>query len=200
MAVLSRRTRAYDAFIATTNWRNIMFEQIIRNTPTWVWGLLLGLLSLGISQSFSRTVGLRRVTVMSLAMAGLSLFGTVSAFGSASQVLLTWLAAAIGVAAFVLSRPLAVSTTYDPATRRFYLPGSWVPLGLMMGIFFTKYVVGVTLAMQPALVHQSGPALAAAALYGAFSGAFVARAARLLRLALRVQAGPNSAAQAAGNV
>jgi hypothetical protein len=176
-----------------------MFEQILRNTPVWVWGLLLGLLSLGISQSFNRTVGLRRVTVMSLAMAGLSLFGTVSAFGSASQVLLTWLAAAIGVAGFVLSRPLPATTSYDPATRRFYLPGSWVPLGLMMGIFVTKYVAGVMLAMQPALAHQSGPALAAAALYGAFSGAFVARAIRLLRLARQAQTGPNLAAQAAGN-
>jgi hypothetical protein len=175
-----------------------MFEQILRNTPMWVWGLFLGLLSLGISQSFNRTAGLRRVTVTSLAMAGLSLYGTVSAFGSASAVLLAWLAAAVGVAVFILSRPLAAQTRYDSDTRRFFLPGSWVPLGLMMGIFLTKYVVGVMLALQPALMHQSGTAIAVAALYGAFSGAFLSRAVRLLRLALRVQAGRGATAPAAG--
>jgi hypothetical protein len=176
-----------------------MFEQVIRHTPLWVWGLLLALVFLGVSQLFNRTVGLRRVTIMSLAMAGLSLYGTVSAFGSGSGVLLAWLAAAVGVAGLVLSRPLAPQTSYDPATRRFFLPGSWVPLVLMMGIFLTKYVVGVMLAMQPALAHQAGLALAVAALYGAFSGAFISRAARLLRLALRAQAGPGRVTPAAGN-
>jgi hypothetical protein len=176
-----------------------MSEQIIRNTPLWVWGLLLGLLSFGINQLFDRTVGIRRVIIMSLAMAGLSLYGTVSVFGSASSVLLAWLAAAVGVAVFILSRPLAAQTRYDPVTRNFFLPGSWVPLALMMGIFFTRYVVGVALAMQPGLAHQLGPALAVAALYGAFSGAFISRAARLLRLAMRVQAEPNRVAPAAGN-
>lgn len=176
-----------------------MFEQVIRNTPLWVWGLLLGLVSVGVNQLFNRTVGLRRVMVMSLAMAGYSLYGTVSAFGGAPLVLLAWLAAAGAVTGIVLLRPLAAQTRYDPATRSFSLPGSWVPLALMMGIFCTKYVVGVMLALQPALAHEAGPGIAVGALYGAFSGAFIARAARLLRLAVRVQGLPDSGAAATSN-
>lgn len=175
-----------------------MFEQIIRNTPLWVWGLLLALASFGVNQLFNRTVGLRRVTIMALAMAALSLYGTVSAFGGAPQVLLAWLAAAAGVAGIVLPRPLPAQTRYDPDRRRFFLPGSWVPLALMLGIFCTKYVMGVTLAMQPALAHDANLALAVGALYGAFSGAFIARAARLLQFALRVQAAPVAVAPTAG--
>jgi len=54
----------------------------------------------------------------------------------------------------------------------------------MMGIFFTKYAVGVTLALQPALARDLPVALALSAVYGAFSGVFLARAARLWRLVL----------------
>ena len=72
---------------------------------------------------------------------------------------------------------------YCNASRRFDLPGSAMPLVLIMGIFLTKYLVGVELAMQPALARDSAFALQIAALYGAFSGLFVARAMRLWRLA-----------------
>ena len=49
----------------------IMITQIVTHTPTWVWGLLLALLWLGLKQSVSRTASLRRVTVMPLVMTGL---------------------------------------------------------------------------------------------------------------------------------
>ena len=64
------------------------------------------------------------------------------------------------------------------------MPGSAVPLALMMGIFFTKYAVGVTLGMHLAQANDVSFALAVSALYGAFSGVFAGRAARLWRLAL----------------
>ena len=63
--------------------------------------------------------------------------------------------------------------------------GSVVPLALMMGIFFTKYVVAVQLAMHPHLAHQTDVALVVGSLYGAFSGIFAARGIRLWMRALR---------------
>ena len=64
------------------------------------------------------------------------------------------------------------------------VPGSAVPLALMMGIFLTKYAVGVTLAMHLVQAGDLAFAMSLSALYGAFSGVFAARAARLWRLAL----------------
>ena len=58
----------------------------------------------------------------------------------------------------VLQFPLPAGTRYDAAERRIHQPGSFVPLALMMGIFFTKYGVGVSLAMHPALVGVHPPA------------------------------------------
>jgi hypothetical protein len=69
------------------------------------------------------------------------------------------------------------------------MPGSVVPLLLILGIFMTKWLVGVQLAIVPRLAADVGFALPVAALYGVFTGLFAGRAARLWRLALRPVAG-----------
>ncbi|MBT9507000.1 MAG: hypothetical protein IV109_10400 [Rhodoferax sp.] len=162
-----------------------MLNQILANTPRWVWVLLVALLWLGLSQAVTRTASLKRITLMPLAMIGLSLYGTVAAFGAEPQVLLVWLCAGGLMAALVLQQPLQDATHFDTWKRRFTLPGSWVPLMLILGIFMTRYIVGAVTAMQPALAHDASFSLAFGALYGAFSGVFLARAARLWRLALQ---------------
>ena len=68
--------------------------------------------------------------------------------------------------------------TYDPATRTFFLRGSWIPMALILGIFLTKYVVGVDVAMNPGLARDGQYTLIVGALYGVFSGIFAGRAAR----------------------
>ncbi len=161
-----------------------MLMQILTHTPRWVFALFAALLVLGLSQLAGRRARLRRVTVLPLAMVGLSLWGTVSAFPRQPVVLLGWLAALALVAALVTRRPLPAGTAYDPASRQFALPGSAWPLVLMMGLFFTKYAVGVTLATAPALALDAGFGWVVSAVYGALSGVFLGRAARLWKLAL----------------
>ena len=163
----------------------MLSHNIIIATPHWVWGLLLALVALGLSQMFTRSVSLRRITLLPLAMVALSLYSTVSALGATPQVLLTWLTACALAAWCVSQRRLPVGTRFDAATRRFTLPGSALPLLLIMGIFLTKYAFGVQRAMVPALALDGTLALVASTLYGAFSGVFAARAARLWRLALQ---------------
>jgi hypothetical protein len=60
-----------------------------------------------------------------------------------------------------------------------------VPLTLFMGIFITKYAVGISIGMQASLARDVNFALAVSTLYGAFSGIFLARAARLWHMALQ---------------
>ena len=159
---------------------------IVKQTPTWVWGLFTGLAVLGLSQVRDRTQSLVRVSIVPVAMTAFSAWGMVSAFGSSAQfagVLAAWLATAAMVAAIVsLGTPAA---RYDAATRTYALPGSFVPLLLIAGIFLVKYAVGVELAMQPQRVQDTSFALPIATLYGVFNGLFVGRAARLWKLAHR---------------
>lgn len=160
-----------------------LIGQILMNTPLWVWGLLAALLVLGWSQTRSRSVGLARITLLPLGLGALSLYGTFSAFGASPAVLGSWLAATALLLLIVTQMPLPAGAAYNPARRQFELPGSWVPMALIMGIFLTKYMVGVGLAMDPAMAANTGLTLAIATLYGVFSGIFAGRAVRLLRLA-----------------
>lgn len=159
---------------------------VLRNTPVWVWGLLAAFLALGISQLRDRTASLARVSLMPVAMTVFSVWGTFSALRTSPQfglAVVAWLIAAL-LAFAVLGRGRA-NAQYDPARRVFRLPGSAAPLLLVVGIFLVKYVVGVDLVMAPQLVQDTAYVLCVAALYGAFTGAFVGRAVRLWRLPLR---------------
>lgn len=158
----------------------------LRGTPGWVWALLAGLVWLGATQLRDRTASLARVTVMPLVMVALSVWGIAGAFGSSPMfgyTMLMWmLAAAVAFALVGAMRP-PVGTGYDPAGRMFFLPGSAVPLLLIAGIFVTRYVVNVDVAIHPAVARDGGYTLVVGGLYGLFSGVFLGRAARLWRLA-----------------
>jgi fucose 4-O-acetylase-like acetyltransferase len=161
-----------------------MFTKIMLNTPFWVWILLAALLALGYSQTSSRSIGLRRLVIISVAMIVLSLYGTVSAFGPSPLVLGAWLAACAVVVSLVVLRPAPKGTAYDGLRGSYTLPGSWLPLFITLGIFCTKYAVGVTLAMHPSMAGHTLFAVLVSMLYGLFSGFFAGRALRLWRLAL----------------
>ena len=175
-----------------------MLWSIVQGTPHWVWALLAALLWLGGSQLLPRRVGLRRALLAPLALAAFSAWGLASAFATqrAAGALLTWLLAMALAASISLAlrRAPPAGVRYDAQALRFALPGSPVPLALILGIFLTKYLVGVELALQPALAHDAALALAIAALYGVFNGIFVARAARLWRLARAAAPGLATAA------
>ena len=161
---------------------------ILRGTPPWVWGLLAGLLALGFSQARDRTASVTRIAVMPVAMTVFALWGLVTAFGASvmfAAVVATWLGAALVPALAIGLRGRPDGVRYEPEARRFSLPGSWVPMALIAGIFLTKYAVGVELALQPNRVLDTAFALTVAAVYGVFSGIFTGRALRLLRLAAR---------------
>ena len=166
-----------------------MLIQIITHTPTWVFGLLALLLWLGGRQLRAGQVSLVRMAVMPVAMASLSVYGVWSAFGGTPLAALAW--------ALALLLSPATGARYHPESRSFSMPGSALPLALMMGIFFTKYAMGVALVMHPGLAQDAAVALPVSALYGAFSGGFVARALRLWQLVLRTPARSTPAAPAA---
>lgn len=158
---------------------------IVKNTPVWVWGLLAALVALGLSQWRNRSASLTRVTVMPVAMTAFSVYGVISAFGAGGQlpvVLGLWAAGAAITLALWGRRPAPEGSRYDAASRQFALPGSALPLMLILGIFFTKYLVGVELSLQASQAQTLGFAAPISLLYGVFSGVFAARTLALLRL------------------
>lgn len=163
----------------------LMLTQILAGTPPWVFALFALLLWLGGRQLLSHRLSLSRAISMPVAMTALSIYGVLSVFSRQPIAVLGWAAAALAAGFLVLRRPLPDTTRYDAAARRFHLSGTAVPLALMMAIFFTKYTVGVQVAMHPALPGNLSFALCMGVLYGAFSGIFMARGLRLWKLAVR---------------
>jgi len=159
-----------------------MFITILQHTPTWVFGLLA---ALGVAQGFPRTVTLRRSAVLPLALVGISLLGVLSAFGIEPLTLLAWAMGLSGAVAALHGRVDASAVHFSPITQRFQVPGSWVPLALMLGLFAVKFGAGVMLANDPELRQSAGFALPASAAYGLFSGVFLGRAMALWALARR---------------
>ena len=161
-----------------------MLTQVFLHTPKWVYILFATLLWLGAKQLLAGSVSLVRVTLVPVVMTGLAVIGVATAFGDSPLTLLAWCGAALVSLGGVLQRGVPASTRYHAASRSFQVAGSAVPLVLMMGIFFTKYTVGVLLAMHPDLAHQPGFAFGISTLYGMFTGVFTGRAVRLWKLAI----------------
>lgn len=160
-----------------------MIIQIISHTPIWVWAVFALITWLGLKQALPGTSSLRRVTLITLAMLGLSLYGTVSVFGLVGTLLVTWGCSLAVAATLAAQQSLNPLTRYNTWTQRVELPGSWVPLVLMLGIFITKFLVGITSAMRPDVLHHPAFSYGIGVIYGGFSGVFAGRTVRLWRLA-----------------
>jgi hypothetical protein len=127
-----------------------MLIQILQNAPAWVWGLLAALVALGLLQCRDRALSLARGILTPMAMVGLSLFGLGSTFGAQPLPGVAWLEGLAIGAIFALATRLWAGIGWQPAERRLTVPGSWLPLALILAIFATRFVVGAALAMQPA--------------------------------------------------
>lgn len=162
-----------------------MFIAVVHNTPFWVWGLLAGLVALGLSQTRTREVSLTRLTVLPLALLGLSFAGVVGAFGRMPLALAAW---GTGVAvALTLGRRLVATRRAAASQHRGFVvvPGSVLPLVLILALFGVKYFAGASLGMHPALASDSGFAAGCSLAYGVFAGLFAARALSLRQATAR---------------
>jgi len=117
-----------------------------------------------------------------LVMTLLSLGGTLSSFGMTPALIMAWAMAAAVVALAISGMRAPRGSGYDAATGCFLLPGSWMPIALILAIFVLKYALGVLLAMDRDLARNTSFAITVAALYGSLAGMFLGRARGLLRL------------------
>nr|WP_298125680.1 DUF6622 family protein [uncultured Pseudoxanthomonas sp.] len=153
---------------------------ILAHTPLWVFGLFFGLVYLGSVQSRTRQVSRNRLIVLPIAMLAWSVYSVWWTFDAHLTALSAWACGWVAVVAISLVRAPSRRASYDASTKQFTVPGSWVPLALMMGIFFFKYAVAVIHAMKPGVLDTTTAVFVVAGVYGFFSGLFMARALRML--------------------
>ncbi len=165
------------------------FSFILQHTPLWVWLMLLAMLfvvtGFGALMAFPRQRTIRSAIVVPAVMIVLSFSGVVSAFGIHAADLTGWLA---GLALAMKLSDVAgfwKGVTWSESDRRLSVPGSWIPMGLNLGIFFTKFAAGILLAMRHDFATDALFGAMVGFVYGAFSGAFLSRAMVMWRIAAR---------------
>lgn len=159
-----------------------MFQSILGHTPVWVWMLLGGLIALGLRQTRPRSLSATRVRWLPALVAALSLYAATNGLHRPGIALVAWLGGfALALALCASGEP--AGATYDEVTRRYAVPGSWVPLAVILTIFVTRYVAIVAVAVRPGLAGVAVFVAAVAVIGGICSGVFCGRAASLLRIA-----------------
>ena len=156
-----------------------MLQQIIRGTPIGVWLVLAALVALGLKQTKPRTVGSRRAAILPAAFVVLSLVGVLSAFGASLLGGVAWACGVVGSLTIGPRLLPRIRASWQAAGDTLQVPGSWLPLVLILALFGIKYAAGVSLAMHPVLVHEDDFVAACSLAYGVFSGLFAARARQL---------------------
>jgi hypothetical protein len=160
-----------------------MLLDILGHTPAWVFIVFVVLVVLGARLARTSRIGVVRLAIVPVVMAGWSLSALAQAFGTGSPALVVWAALVAGAIVVALRLPMRRDVQYSPSDRSFTVPGSLAPLALMMTIFFMRYAVAVSLAIRPEWAHDATFALGLGALSGCVSGAFVLRALRIARTA-----------------
>jgi hypothetical protein len=162
-----------------------MIRGILEHTPVWVWVVFAVIVLLGLQQTRTRDVSIGRATVLPGVMILLSLSGVLGAF---AHVPLAWAAWAVGVGLTLTFAGKAVAAHgASRSTRPGHLrvPGSLIPIALILAVFVTKYAAGIMLALNPSLAASTPVAVALSLVYGAFSGLFLARAQSLRAVLLQ---------------
>lgn len=164
-----------------------MLQQILSHTPVWVWVILITLLYFGTLASRDRVQNLRRLTILPVMMACLSIQGQLQQFGWNALALLSW-AGAVWLGAQIAMRMANADNMRVESASHIWVRGSWLPLTLMMLIFVGKYVQGISFAMQPALGTDTGAILVCSIAFGLVNGILLSKLLRVRQLLKKAQA------------
>lgn len=148
---------------------------IIQGTPVWVWVLLVFLLSRGFKALSSRTVPLSRLAIIPLIFTAWGIVHLALNPLAGWSAVIVWMAAALaGIAAGVF---MAGKTRFvvDPGANTVMVPGSALPLALMIAIFAVRFWLGFHMAMATNASLLGVYVLIGAAVSGIVAGVFCGR-------------------------
>jgi hypothetical protein len=159
-----------------------MILQIISHTPLWVWGLLGALLILGLAQTRSRLVARWQLLALPVVLLMLGLWSMAPGFAAQPLAGLVWLLSLLTFTRLGGSLPRPAAARWLALEQRLQLPGSWLPMLIIMTIFLLRYVFAVAQTLNPEWRGMLAVQAPLALTFGALSGIFLGRALGLLAM------------------
>ena len=158
--------------------------QVLVHTPIWVWLLLAFLVSRGLAALTPRDVAPNRMLILPLVFLVWGVTGLIGSRGLGGDFALLVIALAAGGAGGVALAALGPPPRLNPETGGIAMPGSGIPLALILISFAVKYVGTVALAVDSDVFQRAVLVSAMTSVGGAFAGLFWGRALTLFRRAL----------------
>ncbi len=159
--------------------------EILTHTPRWVWALLAALVALGAAQARPQRLARPRLIVLPAVLVALGLNSSWATFSAHPAMLAAWIAAFAGCSVAGRGWRAAAGTVWSAEHACLLVPGSWLPLALILVVFWLRYALAVGFALHPAWRDDLTLLAAASLLYGAIAGIFAGRALGLLALCRR---------------
>lgn len=156
--------------------------KLFTNTPVYVFVIFFTLLILGLIQLRERKAKTIKVLIMPLALVFYSFYSTISTFGFNFLVVGLFGLGVILIFLFSYLIDLSKLATYNFSKEEFLIKGSFIPLVLMMLVFFAKYVLNVFQALNNPILQNFLFVGASSLFFGILSGTFLVRALAILKL------------------
>lgn len=152
-----------------------MFIEILQNTPLYVYWMFISLLAVGFLQRKTRILSVKRALGVPILLSFLSILGFYFDF-SFSLLSLTFFLIAFALL-FLISLKYQKSShiQFSKQKQIFTIEGSFIPLLMMMLVFFTKYLVGVLSALESELLSNFYFIASISFAYGLFFCSFFLR-------------------------
>lgn len=152
-----------------------MLIELLSNTPLYVYWIFFSLLFVGLSQTKTRNVGLKRAVLIPLILILFSIYAIINDFGINLLSMSIWIGGIILVLGLNKSVKSQKEVYYSNETKIFIIEGSFLPLFMMMLLFFTKYSVGIVSINDDVLFHTNLFISIASFFYGIFTGMYLLR-------------------------
>jgi len=167
-----------------------LLQLLLSHTPIWVWALLLFLVTRGITALKPQPTTLATLAIVPTLFTVWGLWSISHRYGGAWQVWAQWLVGIAAGAALGWMLLRRATLTVNPSTGRLWRSADYSLLPLLLVTFAVKYGFECALAVAPALGDDSGFRAAYLLLSGGFTGIFIGKYVRYLRVARRLPASP----------
>lgn len=153
---------------------------IVQHIPLWVWAIFAFILVMGTRQLRETRMQRTRLLVLPGIWLVFGAWGVTKSFGTEAAPLAAWAIGLVASLALVRRLKWPGQSRFEAATQAYVVPGSVLPLVIMLGIFCAKFTLGVSLAMHPMLAQGLLFATGFSLLFGVLSGTLLGRSITIL--------------------